>query len=112
MKKVKEEDLVVGNTYYFSQRVENGSYGIFIKIENNRVFFEPIENPSEYRVKDGLTSFEESDYVYLEHPNSHISLKEKYRLALLQLQEYSPNDLIIVGNVRLNIEEELENLNK
>lgn len=39
-----------------------------------------------------------------------MTTNEKYRLALLQLQQYSDNEYILVEGVSLNIKEELEDL--
>jgi len=41
-----------------------------------------------------------------------MGIQEKYKMALLQLQEYSDNELIFVNGQELNVQEELDNLYK
>lgn len=41
-----------------------------------------------------------------------MELSEKFKMALMQLKQYSGNNLIIIDDVQLNIDDELEKLKK
>lgn len=67
-----------------------------------------LHQPSEELIKKYIEDYNKEfkkDYFTFEK-----SIKEKYRLALLQLLEYSDNEFIIQDGVILNINEELSKL--
>ena len=62
MKKVSEDNLVVGVEYYLDSLKHNK--GIFVEIDGTNVFFKPTQGESYVRNTEGLVSFRVENYTY------------------------------------------------